>query len=110
MDTAEVEVVDCKTRGFEATKLASITAVSAPVQTFVVNGAEHVVRSEAVAVVCPHCGEPVQTFPAGTTEAAAVLAMSTDDPSELAKAIRCPQCGQPFRFMRPSPIEAEILN
>lgn len=110
MEEAEVEIVGEGAAGCGPVPLAEIKDVRVPVQTIVVNGVESARYASAPAVVCPHCGEPVQAFRPGTGQVDALKALSTGDESELAKAVRCPRCGKPMRFLRPLPIDADTLN
>lgn len=91
----------------EISMIAQVIVVQVPVQQVVVNGVEQNVMGEAIALVCPVCGQIIQQFQPGISMGEVFKSLYTDDEESLKAYIHCVKCGQKVSLMRPSPIDVE---
>ena len=88
-------------------KQVEVRTAEVPIQRMIINNQEQVVNGQVCVLVCPVCGDIIQQFQPGVTEAEITLALCTDNEEALKKTFWCSKCGQKLSLMRPLPIDAQ---
>ena len=86
---------------------AELRTIKVVVQRVIVNGEAKDILGEAVALVCPRCGQPLKVFPAGISAADVVKLLDTDKQKELDSWLCCDKCGQKLSIYRRLPLSSK---
>lgn len=89
----------------ELPKNVKIGQTEVVVQQVIVNNQVQNITNKAPCLICPNCGQLIESFPPNTPEVEVLKALTTDDEVKLNKTMHCVKCGQKIKLMRPQAID-----